>query len=213
MNLTIRLENTDDYRAVEELTREAFWNVNVPGCGEHLLAHNLRLYKNFVKELDFVAEADGEIVGNIMYVRASVVDDDGTSHEVLSFGPISVLPKFQRQGVGSALIAHSTIIARAMGFGATLIYGSPKYYPRFGFRPAKEFGIMSEDGYYAAALQALELRQGALDGIKGRFVEGDVFELSDDALEEFEKAFEPKEKKETESQKEFMKTVMMREKA
>lgn len=98
MDLTIRKENINDYRVVEELTREAFWNLNVPGCDEHYLVHILRNHPDFISEMDFVAEADNRIVGNIMYTRSYVVDENSNRLDTLTFGPLTVLPGYQRQG-------------------------------------------------------------------------------------------------------------------
>ena len=103
MSITLRLERPEDYRAVENLTREAFWGFTGPTCDEHYLVHLLRSVPAFLPELDFVAEMDGELVGNVMYSRAKVVDDGGKETEVLTFGPLAVLPTYWHCGVGSAL--------------------------------------------------------------------------------------------------------------
>ena len=76
-DLTIRLETEKDYRAVEELTREAFWNVYVPGASEHYFVHMMRNHPDFIPNLAFVLEKDGEIIGNIMYTKAWLEDEDG----------------------------------------------------------------------------------------------------------------------------------------
>ena len=95
--ITIRNETESDFREVEILTRKAFWNVNVPGCDEHYLAHVLRNHEDFIPELDLVAETeDGEIVGNVMYTKAKLVEESGTELSILTFGPISVHPDYQR---------------------------------------------------------------------------------------------------------------------
>ena len=151
-NIVIRPEQAADYRAVEELTREAFWNVNVRGCDEHFLAHRLRSHADFIAELDFVAVIDDTITGNIMYTKAKVISADGMEHPVLTFGPLSVLPQLQKQGVGAALIRHSFSRALALGYEAVLIYGDPEYYCRFGFRPAEVFKITTGEGQYHPAL-------------------------------------------------------------
>ena len=105
----IRRETQEDYRRVEELTRRAFWNLYVPGCSEHYLAHILRDHADFIPELDLVAELEGSIIGNIMYTKASLTDEDGTEKPILTFGPISVLPEYQRQGCGKALSWGTTL--------------------------------------------------------------------------------------------------------
>lgn len=210
-DLTIRLESPHDFREVEHITREAFWNHYVPGCDEHYLAHILRGSSCFLPALDFVAELDGKIVGNIMYTRAVVLCDDGTEYPVLSFGPVSVLPDFQSMGVGSALIRHSLAAARNMGHTAVLIYGDPDYYSRFGFVAAEKFGIGTTDDYYADALQALELVNGALLDKAGRFKDNEVYQPDERQSEMFDLQFTPKERMTgLPSQKKFLKQVSMR---
>lgn len=192
--LTIRLEQPSDYRTVELLTRDAFWGSDTPRCNEHLLVHLLRNSPGFIPQLDFVAECDGRIVGNIMFSRARIVAENGAENEVLTFGPLSVLPEFQGKGVGAALMQYSFAEAKRLGYGAIVIHGHPDYYPRVGFRRAAEFGITSADGSSFDAVMALELRDGALDGIRGAIHEDAVFHtLTDDALERFEATMPPKE--------------------
>lgn len=202
-NLEIRLERPEEYRAVEELTRGAFWNVHVPGCDEHYLAHILRTHTDFLPALDFVAYKDGILVGNIMYTRAKVVSDDGTEHPMVLFGPLSVLPQYQNQGIGSALILHSLDAARLQLHKAVFLYGNPKYYCRFGFLPAEHYGIMTEHGSFHPALQALELEKDVLCGISGRLFESTAYSINREDASEFDKSFPPKEKFVTESQREF----------
>lgn len=202
-DIVIRLEEKKDHRAVEEIAREAFWNLHVPGCGEHLLAHRLRKHPVFIPALDYVAERDGWIVGNIMYCRAVIRDDSGNDTEVITFGPLSVLPECQRQGIGSALIRHSLAKAETLGYGSVWIYGDPMYYHRFGFKPGKEYGVRTEDGAFMDVLMGLELVKGALAGIAGRFIEGEAYHIDEAELMEFDKTFPHKEKAVTESQKRF----------
>jgi putative acetyltransferase len=203
MNLVIRNEREIDFRTVEELTREAFWNVQVPGCNEHFCLHNMRGSIDFITELDFVAELDGKLVGNIVYTHGRIIDDAGKISKVICFGPISVLPAYQSQGIGGALIRHSCDKARSMGFTSVCIYGDPRYYARFGFRCAEKYDIKTSDGKFAIALMALELVPGALREISGRFVESPAFEVDEDAFQRYEASFPPKEKAVTESQAEF----------
>ncbi|WP_291350858.1 GNAT family N-acetyltransferase [Desulfosporosinus sp.] len=201
--MVIRPEQASDYRTVEELTREAFWNVNVPGCDEHFLAHRLRSHADFIPELDFVAVFGDKIAGNIMYTKAKIVSADGIEHLVLTFGPLSILPELQKQGIGLALIRHSFSHAQRHGYKAVLIYGDPEYYYRFGFRPAEMFGITTGEGQYHPALQAMELKEGALTGISGRFLESPAYHLDENQAAAFDVTFPPKEKFITESQRRF----------
>ena len=202
MNLIIRNEKEKDYRTVEKLTREAFWNLYVPGCSEHFILHNLRNSSDFIPELDFVAEREGQVVGQIVYSRGIVQNQTG-ENEVISFGPLSVLPAFQRQGIGSALITHSIKVARTMGHLAICIYGDPRYYSRFGFRCAEKYEIKTSDDKYAVALQVLELKHTALSGISGKFLESKAFQCDTQKFAEYDATFPYKEKAKKESQREF----------
>lgn len=200
MNVSIRLEEENDYRKVEFITREAFWNVYKPGCDEHLIVHKIRKVPAFIKELCFVACVDDEIVGNIIYSRAKVINDSIKEFEVLCMGPIGVLPFFQGQGIGSLLMNHSIEKAKELGYKAIIIFGNPNYYHRFGFTNAKEYGIQTSSGESFEAFMALELYDGGLNGISGKYYEDEVFEIEKDELEIFEKEFPHKEKRVTDTQ-------------
>ena len=119
--LNIRNERETDYKIVEDITRKAFYNVYVPGCMEHYLVHIMREHEDFIQELDFVIEVDGQIVGNIMYTKAKLTDEGGTEKEIVTFGPVSILPKYQRNGYGKMLIEHSLKRAAELGYEAVVI--------------------------------------------------------------------------------------------
>ena len=210
-NLVLRGETPADYRIVEALTREAFWNLHGPGCDEHFLAHILRDADVFIPELDYVAELGGVVVGSILYTKARIMLDRGGELPVITFGPVSVLPEYQRQGIGSALIRHTLALAKELIYNAVLIYGDPAYYSRVGFVPAERFYIAIDQNEYHAALQAFELQPGALGNAAGCFFESDAYHIDSDAAEAFDQAFPPKEKQTgTPSQKRFAQVVAMR---
>lgn len=214
MDLDLRLEQHGDYHETENVTREAFWNHYSPGCSEHYLIHLMRACPAFLPELDFVAIHDGRIVGNIMYLKTVIEGDDGREYEVLSLGPVSVLPQCQGQGVGGRLIDHTKDLARAMGYRAVFLYGDPDYYARLGFVPAGQIGIRTADDMYAAALQVCELREKALSDIKGRYLEDPVYEVDEAAAAEFDRSFPFKEKVSgTPNQERFEMIVAMRKSA
>ena len=96
--MIIRLEDTKDYREVENLTREAFWNVYRPGCTEHYVLNQYRTTPDFIPELDFVMEVDGKIIGHVMFSKAELVLDDGSKKASWTFGPISIHPAYKRKG-------------------------------------------------------------------------------------------------------------------
>ena len=116
------------------MTREAFWNYYSPGCTEHYLLHIMRDSPSFIPELDFVAVTDGKIIGSVIFMKSFILGDDGHRHEVLSLGPIAVLPAFQRQGVGRKLIEHARAAAQEAGYRAILLCGDPAYYSKNGLR-------------------------------------------------------------------------------
>jgi predicted N-acetyltransferase YhbS len=203
MDINLRLEEEKDYRLVEELTREAFWNLHLPGCNEHLLIHNLRTAKEFIKELDFVAIYNNQIVGNIVYAETKVKSND-KEYTVLTFGPVSVLPEYQKKGIGSKLINYTIGLAKEMGYKAIIIYGDPNYYKKYGFTASKEYGITNKDKKYPAALLVLELYPNALNEVNGIFDEGEVYKIDETEFEEFDKGFDKKEKIITKSQEEFI---------
>lgn len=200
MMISIRVEQARDYSAVEHLTREAFWDLYHPGCSEHLIVHKIRDVPAFVGELSLVACDGDTIVGNIMYSRARVVDARNQEYEVLCMGPIGVLPSCQKKGIGSQLMNASIRKAKALGFRAVIIYGNPAYYHRFGFVNAQEYGITTPTGDNFDAFMALELYDGALQGISGKFYADRVFEVDHQELEAFDKQFPYKEKHVTDTQ-------------
>ena len=202
MEIIIKPEEENDHRTVEELTREAFWNIHVPGCDEHLLIHNLRKAKEFISELDFVAIKGNKIIGNIAYAKSKVKNGD-LEYDVLTFGPISVLPEYQNNGVGSRLINYTVKLARETGHSAIIIYGDPEYYNRFGFIESKHYKITSKDKKYPAALLVLELYPGALEGIEGIFDEGEAYNIDKNELEVFDKSFTKREKGYSKTQDRF----------
>lgn len=203
MNITIRNENKQDYRKVEEVAREAFWNLYFPGCSEHMVIHNMRNHRDFIPELSFVIEVDGEIVGSIFYTHSKVVSSDGTQHKTITFGPVSILPSMHRKGLGRKLITHSIEEAKKLGYNAILTLGYPYHYEPYGFVGGKKYKISMPDGKYYKGLLVLPLYEGALDNISGYAVFSDALEPSEEEVEIFDKSFEPKEKGIQDSQKEY----------
>lgn len=200
MNISIRVEEEKDFKIVEYMTREAFWDLYKPGCDEHLVLHKIRKVPVFVKELDFVACDEDTIVGNIIYSRAKVLNEENKEFEVLCMGPLTVLPSYQKQGIGSLLMNYSIEKARQLAYKGVIIFGNPDYYHRFGFVNAKEYDIRTSWGDNFDAFMALELYDGSLRGISGKFYEDEVFKIENEELEDFEKQFPYKEKHVTDTQ-------------
>ena len=203
-DIVIRQERPQEYREVEWVIREAFWDVYQPGADEHYLAHILRDSADFIPELDLVAEVDGKIVGNIMYTRSWIEREGGGRVETVTFGPVGVLPEYHRKGIGGQLIRRSAKMARDMGFPAILIHGDPDYYRRLGFVSAKQLGIANREGTYPMAHQILQLAPDALQGISGRAYESQAMEIDPHAAADFDGGFSPKEKRKTQSQEKFI---------
>ena len=203
--IIIRKETPADHRGVETLTREAFWNQNVPGCDEHYLVHVMREHRDFIPELSLVLERDGQLIGSILYTKTTLVDEQGEEKPVLTFGPVSVLPEYQRKGYGKALMEHSFRQATLLGYDVIVIFGNPDNYVARGFKSCKKYRVSLEGGIYPAALLVKELRPGALDGKNWCFRESPVGELCGDteAVAAFDAGFPPKEKGWQPSQEEF----------
>ena len=167
MDINIRHEQPGDYDEILRLTYEAFLTLDYPGrrrADEHYLIYLLQNCPYVVPELCYVAEAEGKILGHILYTRSRVIRPDDTELQTVTFGPLSVLPQYHRQGIGRLLVHRSMEMAREMGFAAVLITGVPDYYPKLGFVRAREYGLMLPDGSSEDFFMAYELKHGALRG-------------------------------------------------
>ena len=211
-DVIIRLEKKEEYREVENLVRESFWNVYRPGCSEHYVIHVLRDDPAFVKELDFVmclsmqendpgdhsvAEQEGQLIGQNMFMRTVIEADDGRVIPVLTMGPIGITPELKRQGYGKKLLDYSLEKATAMGFGAVLFEGNIGFYSHCGFDYARSFGIRYHDlpeGADDSFFLCKELIPGFLDGITGVYQTPRGYYVDDADVEKFDKAFPHKEK-------------------
>lgn len=189
----IRQEQVSEQRETENVVREAFWNVYSPGCSEHYLLHRIRRCPEFVPQLNLVAVKDGAVVGHVVNIKSHIAGDDGKKYEVISLGPIAVLPQYQRAGVGTALISEAKRAARELGYRAVLLYGNPAFYLKQGFEAAEKYGIRNSENMYAVALHVCGLYDGALDGIAGKYYENDIYHVDEADVAAFDRAFPPKE--------------------
>lgn len=196
-DFTIRGETEADYRAVENLVRESFWNVYRPGCSEHLVIHLLRDDASFVKELSFVMEKDGHIIGQNVFAKTVIQTDEGKPVPVLTMGPICIAREYQRKGYGKALLDYSLEQAAQLGFGAVLFEGNIAFYGKSGFDYARNFGIryhdLPEDADSSFFL-CRELIPGYLKSVSGVYQTPSVYYVKDEAVEEFDRLFPAKEK-------------------
>lgn len=196
-NFIIRREIPQDYFAVENLVRESFWNVYRPGCTEHYVLHCFRDDPAFVPELDLVMELNGELIGQVIYIRSHILCSDGQKLPILTFGPIGIAPKYKRQGYGKQLLDASLEMARELGAGATSITGNIDFYGKSGFMPAKEKGVRYSDDPEAEYFLIKELIPGFLDGVTGTYADPEGYFVADrdpEAFEAFDALFPKKEK-------------------
>ena len=196
MNIVIRVESEKDYRRVEEVTRSAFaYPERIKrgqiGCPyEHWMVHELRK-RDGILDLSLVAVVEENIVGHIICSKGEVRSLNGIT-PVLNIGPISVLPEYQRKGIGKALITSMLDKAKQLGYGAILFFGRPEYYPQFGFKEASVFGITDSEGYNYPSFMGMELIPDYLEqAYGGQYFESDIYndELNREAVKEFENGF------------------------
>lgn len=192
--MNIRIETKDDHRKVEELTREAFWNLYVPGCDEHYLCHILRQHKDFISELDYVVELNDIIIASIMYTESFLLSDDQEKVRTVSFGPLCVHPDYQRKGIGTALIEKTKSIVKSMNIPAIIIYGDPHNYCKHGFRNGIDYQVSNMDGEYPLGLLVLELQNGFFGKKKWKIKQTDAFCFDHEKALEFDRQFAEKEK-------------------
>ena len=193
----IRLETSRDHTEVEYLVRESFWNVYRPGCLEHYVLHCLRDDPAFIPELNFVMEKDGMIIGQNIFMRASIAADDGRTIPILTMGPICIAPELKRQGYGKVLLDYSLEQAAKLGAGAVCFEGNIDFYGKSGFTHASRFGIRYHglpEGEDTSFFLCKELIPGYLDGITGEYATPSGYFVDEGEAEEFDKQFPPKEK-------------------
>jgi len=196
-NIIIRLEKESDHREVENLVRESFWNVYRPGCLEHYVLHCMRDIPDFVPELDFVMEKDGKIIGQNIFVKATIKADDGREIPIMTMGPICITPELKRKGYGKILLDYSLERAKEFGCGAVCFEGNIAFYGKSGFTYASEYGIRYHglaDGEDASFFLCKELVTGFLDGVTGEYSTPIGYFVDESKAEEFDKSFPYKEK-------------------
>ena len=196
-NIIIRLEKKEEHREVENMVRESFWNVYRPGCLEHYVLNQLRDDPAFVRELDFVMEQDGKLIGQNMFMRAEIKADDGRAIPIMAMGPICITPELKRKGYGKTLLDFSLKKAQELGCGAVCFEGNIDFYGKSGFVQASEFAIRYHglpEGEDASFFLCKELIPGYLDGISGEYEPPQGYFVDEAEAEEFDKEFPVKEK-------------------
>lgn len=218
-NKTIRLEEEKDYLKVENLVRDAFWNVYRPGAYEHYIVHNLRDDSSFIKDLAYIIEENDEIIGHINYSNGRLnlykenrygvdIKVSEGSGKATVLGPIAIDSKYQSNGYGSKLIRHTLKLAEDMNIPFIFVIGDEEYYSRFGFESASKYNIYLEETdtedenpfFMIKILNGNENTLKNLDYDKGIFYNPEVFDVDEKMVEEFDENFEYKEKKVLEGQ-------------
>lgn len=195
MGIIIQKEQKSDWYAAENMTRNAFWNLHVPGCDEHYLVHRLRADTAYLPALTRIAVLDKQVIGAIYYSKATVCVGDKKS-EILTFGPLCVEPTFQNKGIGGKLLHETMRLAREAGYKGIAIFGEPGYYPKHGFVTCDRFGITTKDGKNFDAFMGIELVPDGLSAVKGKFYVSEIFSnLPVDEVAAYDKSFPYMEKR------------------
>ena len=197
--LHIRNETQADRQTVEDITRRAFYNIYAPGCVEHYLVHTMRDHPDFIPELGLV----GQVIGNVMYTRATLTDEAGAVKEILTFGPVAIAPEHQRKGWGRRLLEHSLRRAAELGWEAVVIFGSPANYVGLGFQSCKRFNVCLEDGRFPSAMLVKELREGTLDERGWVYRDSPVMSIDEEEARRYDDTLEPMTREYRPSQEEF----------
>lgn len=200
MDYTIRLERTNEQRETENVVREAFWNVYRPGCTEHYILNQLRIDEDFIAQLNFVIEVKGRVIGQSMFMK-SIIKTENEDIPVITLGPISIAPEFQKMGFGKILLDYSLNRAKELNYGAVFLEGDINFYKHSGFVYASSYGIgygdVQEDvqeNENSPFFLCKELIDGYLDGVKGNYIVPSGYFVSEEDAEEFDREFPYKEK-------------------
>lgn len=166
MYINVRKENIEDKTEIYNLIKESFKSAEHSDGSEQDLVNKLRDSDSYIHDLSLVATCDKTIVGHIMFTKISIENKD-LNTESLALAPLSVLPKYQRKGIGSKLIGEGLKIAKNLGYKSVVVLGSEKYYPKFGFKEAKKFGINPPFDVPSENFMVIELEADSLKNING----------------------------------------------
>ena len=165
----IRSEGPGDYSSISKVNDLAFKRPN-----EGLLVSLLRKLEAFEPKLSLIALYQNQVVGHALFFPTHIRTSTA-SYPILSLGPISVLPRFQKQGVGGSLITTGHRIAKEFGHECVAVLGHSGYYPRFGYKIASTWGLTNPWGIQNEAFMAIELNMGALEGKSGMVIYLEAF--------------------------------------
>ncbi|MDF3003020.1 MAG: putative acetyltransferase, partial [Bacillota bacterium] len=175
----------------------------IPGCNEHYLIHIMRSHEDFLPELDLIIEENDQVIGTIMYTKATLIDASGETKDILTFGPVCMLPEYQRKGYGKKLMEYSFERAIALGYDTIVIFGNPNNYVSRGFKSCKKYNVCLENGTYPSAMMVKELKPDILDGRKWVYQQSSAFEFDVQDAERYDETFPSMEKQYQPSQEEF----------
>ena len=196
-------ETENDYSEVEKIARDAFWDIYYPGCDAHYLIHKIREHPDFLPGYDYVATINDKIIGSIFYTKSWIKSVDGSIKDTITFGPISVLPEYQRKGIGSMLINKTIEKAQNDNVKAILIYGNPSNYIKFGFVGSKKYLISNSEGKYPTSLLVKVLKEDIFGNQAWKYIESSVFNVDPTQVDEYDRKFEPRNKGYDYKQEEF----------
>jgi predicted N-acetyltransferase YhbS len=201
--MIIRQEERTDYKKVEYLLREAFWNVYRPGCHEHYIVHNLRHDASFIRELDYVIEDDDKVVGHITYSKNTLCVDN-KKIDVVTLGPVGIDPNYQKRGYGSKLIEYTLDKANDLGISYVFVIGDENYYKRFGFVDASKYNIQFNDVEGDTPFFMIKVfDKDNLDFDNAKYLDNPLFDVDEEKVDQFDKNFPKKEKEVMDTQLKF----------
>lgn len=194
MDITIRTTIEKDSSQVILVNREAFWNQYAPGCYEHYLVSILPNHSHYIPQLNLVALCDDKIVGHLMCMKSNIYTDQGQTIEVVTLGPLSVLPSFQNLGIGRKLVLEVQKKATSMGFKMILLCGDPLYYQKIGFENAQKYKIRTSDHMYSDALMVYFCDTSLATPVCARYLESESYDFDIQQAELFDAQFPVKQK-------------------
>ena len=193
-----------DFKEVELLIRESFWNVYRPGCYEHYIIHNLRYDSSFISQLDYVIELDGKIIAHIAYSYNGIYDEDKKIMDTVTLGPVSVHPDYQNKGYGTKLIEYTLNKAQKLEIPFIFVIGDENYYKRFGFVDASQYEIQYNDLTGKTPFFMVKVfDDDKIKSVSGKYKDNEIFNVDKEDLEKFDENFPPKQKEKREGHLDF----------
>lgn len=166
MKITIRKEESKDFKAVFNVIEKAFETELISDHKEQFLVVRLRKSDAFIPELSMIAEVKNKIVGHILLTKLKIKNSQ-SEFDSLALAPVSVLPEYQGKGIGGMLIKQAHKTAKKLGYKSIVLLGHEKYYPKFGYQRADKYGIELPFEAPKENCMVIELTENGLSGISG----------------------------------------------